>query len=115
MATVIQEKTYWPAAAPDIANLADGATMTYTVDNGLTLLTIDQMAQNGTLTVTKATFQRPGDMLKVRFSSDATARTLTLAGDAEAVAIAGTISKSVVADLLFDGSNFKVVGVSAAF
>lgn len=115
MATVLNEKTYWPDGAPDVVTKVDEASMTHTVDNGLTLLTIDQMAQNGTLTVTKANFQRPGDLLNIRFSSDATARTLTLAGDCEAVAIAGTINKSVAVQLIFDGTSFKVFGVSAAF
>ena len=88
--------------------VADAATMAVDIDNQLTFVAIDTMAQAGTLNLTVDAEVTAGARLVITAGSDGTARTLTPGTGMTGTAISGTISKSNVIVAEYDGSTFVV-------
>lgn len=81
-----------------------------TLSDNFTYVDLGELAANTTLTITASSETRVGAMVLVKALSDGTARSLTFAGDAKAIAISGTISKTKTKLLVYDGADF--VGIN---
>ena len=101
-------KIKWPFGPADSKTVADSATIAVDIDNQLTFLAIDTMAQNSTLNLTVDAEVTAGARLVITAGSDATARSLTPGTGMTGTAVSGTISKSNVIDCEYDGSTFVV-------
>lgn len=102
----------WPFGEAEIQTPAYAATLEVTVKNQLTI--VDVATLSGAITINLAIDDqvRAGALLQLQLTSDATARTATLGTGFLALAISGTISKTKVANFMYDGTQFVPVGAA---
>lgn len=98
----------FPFAAATVVTptIAAGAT-TVTVQDNMTVINCGTLDAALTLTLTAHAEIRIGAFVYVKYTSDGTARNLTFAGDAAAIAITGTISKTKTKLLMWNGTKFS--------
>lgn len=89
--------------------LVYAATMELNVSESRNIVTV-AMTGNGTVDLSDDAKPVLGDEIIIKASSDATARTLTFGDGFTAPALAGTISKTKVQTLVYDGSTFVATG-----
>lgn len=100
----------YPFAAADVQTVADAATVEVEVTNSMTIVNLDEMAQNVTLNLDILEDLPAGAQLFVKAKSDATARSLTPGTGMTGTAISGTISKTKYISFVYDGSTFNHTG-----
>lgn len=91
--------------------LVYAANMELNVSESRNIVTV-AMTGNGTLALSADAKPVLGDEIVIKVSSDATARTLTFGDGFTAPALAGTINKTKVQTLVYDGANFIASGAS---
>lgn len=92
-------------------SIAYAATMEANVSDTRNIITIN-LTGNGTLDLADEAKPSIGDEIILKVSSDATARDLTFGTGFTAPALAGTISKTKVISLVFDGTSFIATGTA---
>lgn len=106
----------WPFGVAAIIALAIAATVAHEVDNSRTVITLTGTpAADATLNLTLAEGLEPGAEVFVKWTCGATAYDLVLGTGCETKTIDGTISKTTVVHLVFDGTRYVVVNVSVAY
>jgi hypothetical protein len=105
------EKGYgktFPAPEYKASTLADATTMALTITSNHEYVAIDTMAQNGTLNLTIDSNVVAGATLKLKVTSDTTARTLTLGTGTDTSVVYGIASQSKYLLLEYDGSTYNL-------
>jgi hypothetical protein len=101
-------KVKWPFGPADVKTVADAAAVEVAIDNQLTFMALDTMAQATTLNLTVDAEVTAGARLVITAGSDGTARALTPGTGMTGTAISGTISKSNVIVAEYNGTAFVV-------
>lgn len=104
----IPEKISYPFGKADIVSLANAAAMAATIDNALTFITIDAMAQDSTLNLTIDSGLQAGAELIIKAPSDTTARAFIPGTGMSGTNVTGIISKTNVIRAIYDGTNFVI-------
>lgn len=86
--------------------LVAAAAIAVTVKRQVTIIDLGELEADATLNATIGADVERGAMVTVKAKSDTTARSLTFGTGFTAPAITGTISKTKVVSLIFDGTNF---------
>jgi len=105
----------WPFGAADSQSKTFAATVTATISNSLTQLTIGQMTADATLNLTNSSELTVGDKLIIKTSADSHSGgwTLTFGTGIDGAALNITASKSWIIEAHYDGSIFLVVSAKA--
>lgn len=102
-------KIKFPFGAADTVAKAYAATVSATIDNMCTVLTVAQMTGAATLNLTLDTNLEVGAVLYVKTSADGTNRVITWGTGMTGNAYTNTASKSVIHKFVYDGSTFNLV------
>jgi hypothetical protein len=103
-------KVKFPFGAADSQSASYAATVTATIDNTMTVLTIGQMTGACTLNLTVSAETMIGSVLLVKTSADGTNRVFTPGTGMTGVAQTNVASKSWNHKYIYDGSTFQHVG-----